>query len=253
MICNNCGAHFNDDLPNCPYCNAFHYPGARKEYMEKLEDMKENLEELQEAIPEMYASELKSQTKKVKKIILTMIVIFTVFILLFFINVLFLNPIGSRDQKDALLFAKEAYPIADEFYAAGDYDGLLNFYQTSIVENEHADFYDWNHYPFLLCYENITFFRESAKKLGTDNCSSSTMQEIFYCYFLNRYYQKDYSMESIDQKMVSEFENEMEEIINQLNLTEQELKSFQDLLNFNDYPSWTEIEKLSKQIYQRLY
>ena len=38
MICKNCGAHFDDNLPKCPYCGAFSYIGARKEYMEKLQD-----------------------------------------------------------------------------------------------------------------------------------------------------------------------------------------------------------------------
>lgn len=39
MICNNCGAHFDDDLPKCPYCGDFHYAGAQKEYMDKLENV----------------------------------------------------------------------------------------------------------------------------------------------------------------------------------------------------------------------
>ena len=181
MICNNCGAHFDDNLPNCPYCSALHYPGARKEYMEKLEDIKEDLDDLHETIPEVYASELKSQTQKVKKIILIIAGIFASFALLFLVKILFFNIADSGNQKEVLLFTKEAYPIADEFYAAGNYDGLLHFYQTSITENEYADFYDWEHYPFLMCYENLTFFREASKKLGTDTSSPLDLQELFYC------------------------------------------------------------------------
>ena len=99
MICNNCGAHFDDNLPNCPYCSALHYPGARKEYMEKLEDIKENLDDLHKTIPEVYASELKSQTQKVKKIILIIAGIFASFALLFLVKILFFNIADSRNQK----------------------------------------------------------------------------------------------------------------------------------------------------------
>ena len=253
MICNNCGAHFDDNLPNCPYCNTFHYPGARKEYMEKLDDLRENLDELHETIPEMYTSELKSQTKNVKKIFFVIAGIFAAFALLFFITVLFSDSFHSANPKDTLLFTKEAYPVADEFYASGDYDGLLNFYQTSITENEHADFYNWEHYPFLICYENLTIFRESAKKFGTEEFSAFDMHEIFYCYLSNNYHQKGYPMETDDQEMAAAFEEEMETFIDQLNLTEKEFKNLNDLLNSGEYPSWEKIEDFSKQIYQRLY
>lgn len=253
MICNNCGAHFDDNLPNCPYCSALHYPGARKEYMEKLEDIKENLDDLHETIPEMYTSELKSQTQKVKKIILIIAGIFAAFALLLGIKIFFFDIASSGNQKELLLFTKEAYPIAEEFYAAGDYEGLLNFYQTSIAENEYADFYDWEHYPFLMCYENLTFFREASKKLGTDTSSTLDLQEIFYCYLSNRYYQKGYPMGTDDQELVAAFEDEMEDFINQLQLTEKEQKNFNDLLNSSEYPSWEDIETFSKQVYKRLY
>lgn len=253
MICKNCGASFPDNLPKCPFCGAFHYAGAQKEYMGKLEDMKEDLDDLQEAVPEMYATELKSQAKQVRKIAFVIIGIFAVLILLFFASTFLLDSSGSRDEKSVLLFTKEAYPIADEYYKAGDYDGLLEFYHTSITENENADFYSWEHYPFLTCYENLNLFRESAAKLNTADFSDFDMQEIFYCYISNRYYQKGYPMNEADLQMVSSFEDEMEAVIDDLGLTDEELKEFNDLLNTSEYPSWKEIEDFSKKIYRRIY
>ena len=106
MICNNCGAHFDDNLPNCPYCSALHYPGARKEYMEKLEDIKENLDDLHETIPEMYTSELKSQTQKVKKIILIIAGIFAAFALLLGIKIFFFDIAGSGNQRSSSIYKR---------------------------------------------------------------------------------------------------------------------------------------------------
>lgn len=252
MICNNCGAHFDDDLPKCPYCGDFHYAGAQKEYMDKLENMKENLDTLEKSVPQMYTDELKTQVKHVRKIVLIIISILAVLMLLFFMC-FHLDSFSSRDEKQVLLFTKETYPVADEYYEAGDYEGLLTFYHTSMSENENADFYSWDHYAFLICYENLTFFRDAAEKLDTDNFSDYDMQELLYCYISNHYYQKGYPMEKNDQELVSSFEEEMEAVIDSLSLTEEELKEFNDLLNANEYPSWSDIDKFSQKVYKRIY
>lgn len=253
MICKNCGATFPDNLPKCPYCSEFHYPGAQKEYMGKLNRMKEDLDDLHEEVPKMYSSELRSQAKHARKIALIIAGIFAALILLFAVIFLISNSAGERDAKAVLLFTKEAYPIADEFYNAGDFEGLLDFYHTSITENENADFYSWDHYPFLICYENYCIFMESAHKIGTKDFSAFDMQELFYCYISNRCYQKGYPLDEADQQIISSFEEEMESFINALHLNDEEYKEFNDFLNTKEYPSWDEIEDFSKKVYKRMY
>ena len=252
MICKNCGAQFQDSLPKCPYCETLHYAGARKEYMEKLEDMKDDLSELHEVVPELYNEQLRTQTENIKKTIFRVFIVLGILFLFFFISRFVFDSIGSHDQKQALLFSKEAYPIADEFYETGDYEGLLEFYQTSITENESADFYSWAHYPFLMCYENAIFFREAAKRLQTNEFDEFDVSEIFYCYISNRYYQKEYPMDETDQQLVSSYEAEMETVIDELQLTDKELEELNKLLNDTDYPSWDDIQNFSKKIYKRI-
>ena len=41
IICNSCGAEFEDTLPKCPYCGSLNYKGAEAEYLGKLEGMRE--------------------------------------------------------------------------------------------------------------------------------------------------------------------------------------------------------------------
>ena len=221
--------------------------------MGKLEDLKEGLDGLHKTVPEMYTNELKSQAKKVRKIALIIGGIFAALVLFFLISTFAFNSVGSRDEKEVLLFTKEAYPIADDYYEAGDYEGLLDFYYASIEENENADFYNWEHYSFLMCYENLCVFRESAGRLGSDDFSDFDMHELFYCYISNRYYQKGYPMDEADQLLAASFEDEMESVIDSLHLTEEEQKTFNDFLNANEYPSWDDIRDFSKKIYKRLY
>lgn len=164
-----------------------------------------------------------------------------------------MDSLFKYDAKAELLFAKEAYPVADEYYAAGDYEELIKFYHTSMEENENANFYNWEHYPFLMCYENFDCFMHAASLIGTEDFSDFYMIDLFYCYISNRYYQKGYPMDEHDLQLVVSYEEEMEAVINSLGLTEEERKEFNDLLNGAEYPSWNEIKSFSKKIYTRIY
>ena len=130
MICKNCHADFDDNLPSCPYCGAFHYAGAEKAYMDKLNDFEEDLDTLHDTVPKMYSAELKNQVKLTKKIILLIAGILGALVLLIAGISFIKNVSEARNEKEVLLFMKTAYPIADEFYEAEDYEGLLEFYQT---------------------------------------------------------------------------------------------------------------------------
>lgn len=48
VICNSCRAQFDNDEPKCPYYGTMNYDGAEKEYLEKLEDVREDMEEAYE-------------------------------------------------------------------------------------------------------------------------------------------------------------------------------------------------------------
>ena len=253
MICKNCGAHFDDNLPECPYCGAFHYAGARKEYMGKLEGMREDLDDLHETVPEMYAAELKKQGKHARKIVLIILAVLGALALLLFGVSSFMDSLYKTDAKAELLFTKEAFPIADEYYAAGDYEGLLEFYQTSIEENENASFYNWDHYQFLVCYENLTIFNEVASRLESADFTENDMRDLFFCYISSHFYLKGYPMDHVDLQLVSSFMDEMETVIDSLTLSKEELKEFNDLLNSTGHPSWDEIKDFSKKVYKRIY
>lgn len=252
MICKNCGAHFDDSLPKCPYCGEFSYAGAEKEYLNRLEDMKEDLEELHETVPEMYHQELKKQTGNLKKIFLIIAAVILVFVLLIFGGSMLMDSLYETDPKEQLLFAREAYPIADEYYEAKDYEGLLAFYQKSVEENSSASFYDWEHYSFLMCYENYRFFQSAAAGKEIKDLSEDDCIEILYCYIANRDYQKGYPMDAADQTLVSSYEDEMELFIDDMALSESVKRELNDLLNTPEIVPWKEIKSLGQKIYKEI-
>ena len=48
MYCSNCGAEINEKDAYCPYCGVMNARAAEREYMEKLEDIREDTERLGE-------------------------------------------------------------------------------------------------------------------------------------------------------------------------------------------------------------
>jgi len=67
--CQSCGAEFANTEPKCPYCGTIYIPGAETEYMNKLGDIREDMEDLEGAALSETASELKTATGKMFKII----------------------------------------------------------------------------------------------------------------------------------------------------------------------------------------
>ena len=70
--CTNCGGEFDPKEPKCPYCGTMYEPGAEHQYMEKLGDIREDMEDLNSLAVSETASELKSA---VRSTLLTIVVI----------------------------------------------------------------------------------------------------------------------------------------------------------------------------------
>lgn len=61
ITCPACGAEYEDTLPKCPYCDLINYKGAEKEYLEKLEGVRQDMSELADVPEEAVKAELKKQ------------------------------------------------------------------------------------------------------------------------------------------------------------------------------------------------
>ena len=61
--CVNCGGEFDPHEARCPYCGTMYEPGAEKQYMKKLGDIREDMEDLNGLALSETATELKSAVK----------------------------------------------------------------------------------------------------------------------------------------------------------------------------------------------
>lgn len=84
MFCSNCGAELKESDVTCPYCGMLQPAAAESEYMQKLEHLKQDVQNLKAVPTKEYTRELRHQGIFTAKIVL---IIFCIFLLLFVIGV----------------------------------------------------------------------------------------------------------------------------------------------------------------------
>lgn len=159
--CQNCGADFDANLPECPYCGALNYSGAEKQYLGKLDDLKEDLEQMGNDSLEEYAHAMKKSTVIIITTISVLILLTGILLALFFYaDKKFNDQYSNADLSRAMMvWRNENYPIMDEMYEAGDYQGIYEFQQAHSDDVGYST-YNWAHEDFIVVYTNYVHFKE---------------------------------------------------------------------------------------------
>lgn len=152
MICPNCGGDFADWAPECPYCGNMNGQGAEKQYMDRLETLRQDLEKLPGMSEKHYR---KGIGGAVKKIFWPLTVL-----ALAAVTAAVLGMVRERHQEkkyeERLLrmyaWEKENFPALDRWYEAREYDRITAF--SDRLWEEDSEFYpdNWSHAVFVFEY-----------------------------------------------------------------------------------------------------
>lgn len=165
MECKSCGAQFDEMMPACPYCGTMSIKGAQAEYMDKLEDIRSDVENLSAVPAQVTKKELKKQTK----IILWALGICGALLLIcVLIEVIFGYKPQERDEKADYLWLQENIPLLDELYEQGQYEELVAKVNTAFQNNEPV--WQWEHryfcdYLYYVLEENEVIEEEASGKV----------------------------------------------------------------------------------------
>lgn len=99
MFCSNCGAELKESDVTCPYCGMLQPSAAESEYMQKLEHLKQDVQNLKTVPTKEYTRELRHQGIFTAKIVL---IIFCIFLLLFVtgVSVFYGSTIWKRKNSE---------------------------------------------------------------------------------------------------------------------------------------------------------
>lgn len=164
IVCPNCGASIYENEAKCPFCGYINIPGAEEKFMRDMHHTEEQLSQ----IPELQKAEYRKHMSKNSKIILVTIAIAAlVAAILGGVYLLFEHVIFSYDEVDVkaqMLWERETFPILDEMYEAGDYDGIIQYEYDLYDENEanktNYNIYDWEHFYFINGYRRYQDVKE---------------------------------------------------------------------------------------------
>ncbi len=140
IICGNCGAEFDENLPACPYCDALNPKGAEQKYMRDLGTIKKDLGHL----PKGYAKEVAGEAKEVggvlKKVAIGVGIVAAILIAL---TIWIDRPLGSMSREEEYLWKQEQYKTLDAYYEDGDLTGMLDAFEKA--EKKSYAIHDWKH------------------------------------------------------------------------------------------------------------
>lgn len=223
--CSSCHAVFENTEAKCPFCGTFHYVGAEQQYLENLDDIVEDLDELREQPKEELQEETLDTGKKLLKIFLKTgaVVCFVVVIGLALLSNSRKSPVTEIQLKEQLLWEKETYPMLDDWYAQGEYEKIMTFYDELNADvNNTYTLSQWEPLMFLLKYEeNLMFHRiqEDYFRTGELNPEDlgkvliSTLDDtIYYLYTAEEKLKVDGFLQEQKQFLQEEFRYTDEEL-----------------------------------------
>lgn len=199
VICPNCGAAIYESDAKCPFCGYINIPGAEEKFMRDIKKTERDMSH----IPDLQKDEYKKTMSKSSKIIfITVGITVIIAAVLIGIYLLFDRVIYAYDDRDVkaqMLWSKANYPILDEMYANGDYDGIIEFeydlYDQNRENKTDYSIYDWEHYHFITGYRNYKSIEETLAYLDKGEELSRYGKEnlVYYCMW---YYYRQYDQPS---------------------------------------------------------
>ena len=234
--CRTCGAEFSSDLPNCPYCGTMYLPAAEEAYMNKLEGVRSNLEQLSD----LPAAESRKHFRRLMKRVLIAAAVLLILVLAGQTIRFWKERRDTAAEKAETLWQREGFARMDEAWSSGDYDMLLLLYQDAIDSGHSV--YAYRHSDFCTYLQQLQNTESALKEVneGYDSLTWLLLNELGL-----------YSLEEMrnltpeERAVLEEFRQPfLEDLQQRFAPSEEELNSFRDTLHKDGWVSYGDCERV---------
>lgn len=252
MKCSQCGADFDEQLSQCPYCGALNYSGAERQYFDHLHDLNQEMAEMGDDSEESYTAGIKKGTR----IFLTVFIALGIVAAVVIILVVTYARISAKKDSELyhanMQWKREYYSQLDELYDAGKYDEILTFLDEHVNDKGYYP-YVWEHLDFINIYNHYYNFQIDTPYFDDENLvyKTLTLYDIL-------------SLESVDLEAAIDLTDEETEQIQQwkseahtfltdhMKLSEADIETLKSETLDPDYhyPSYSQCEKYIKKHYK---
>ena len=251
MYCGNCGAEITDKDAYCPYCGVMNPRAAETEYMEKLEDIRENTEKLGDE----GGRHTKKEVRRVGRLAVIIFAIVAVLVLgLFAFSWAMDNVfIGSgRDARNEAAFKEKYFPKLDELYESGDMEATSDYMNEIGGEDGAEVLMMWPHYKFVSYYLDYRYIQEVPGTELNSDFWNRKYGEVLYA-GIELIYQAGYfgqkKMSAEETEKVKEYAGEAERIFAEyFSLDKSDLDEiYEDCVDEGGYVYYTKIQEWAKK------
>jgi len=177
--CKNCGADIDVHAKFCTFCGTTNEIGQEEDYMNRLETIEDNLEEMGDYAQEHYEKEKKSTFKKLRIPLIIVLILVGIFIAL---RIFVFGALTGYGAKKAIKWQTENYPIMDEMYENGEFEELAAFVDDVLSKPNFKStaIYNWEHFQFVMAYDHYRALKAAPGKLAEYPDSEYT---LYYCFY----------------------------------------------------------------------
>lgn len=225
--CPFCAAEYLDNLPACPYCGTMNYKGAEAEYLEKLENVRTDMENLGDVPVQEMKKEFRSTLRFMWKVFIG-IAILAVLLIVWYA---WINHEPERDPQADYLWKQTNYPIFDELYEKRDYEELVRRYREA-VENDQL-IYDWEHDYFCGALDDLFYVEAILERLAAGEELSDYYYEdlVYYGWKYDGFYLEEHLTEEEIELITPYVEHYLEDFHARWEFTEKERAEFTEHMN----------------------
>lgn len=181
MICQFCAAEFEEDLVKCPYCGSTNIVAAEAEYMKKLEDIREDVEEIRE-IPKAEVHKVVKKQKGIFKLSLIIVSIYLAIMLVVSLCRWAFAIYNGRQELHEMVQRREIYEQLDQLFDEGKYEEVYELYNSAF--NQVNKLYRWERSQLMEQFDKIELLEEGMA-IKEEEGLSDYEYEKFYKYYVS--------------------------------------------------------------------
>lgn len=261
MYCTQCGASIQEKELKCPYCGAVNPFADEQKYMERLQKILRETEDLSEEPLRQYGRELKHHGKRTLKISLAVASVFVVLAVIFLVIRLVHDRQEAISARARLALEQKYIPQLDELYEEENYEEVSRLLDQAYEEavSGDAQFFSWDHSTFMYYYECYHTMTEFEALLHDDARYSPEMLEDALYYSMVLYkeallpYEED-QISSREKEQISSYKNDAGIFLREsLNFTEEEIdRLYHDSVQEGGYLNISEVQAYADTVAKRL-
>lgn len=251
MYCGNCGGEITDKDAYCPYCGVMNPRAAETEYMEKLEDIRENTEKLGDE----GGRHTKKEVRRVGRLAVIIFAIVAVLVLGLFVFSWAMDHFfygNGRDARDEAAFKEKYFPKLEELYASGDMDATCDYLNEIGGEDGAEVLQMWPHYKYISYYMDYKIVHAIPGTELDNDFWNLKYDEVLYAgieliYQAGYFGQKNMSAEETEK--VKKYASEAEDIFSEyFSLDKSELDEiYRNCTDEDGYVYYTKIQEWAKK------